>query len=226
MNSSFYLSGVLAFSMYVLLFGLLLGYFHFHAASKTVGKKDAIAIDLQVMSAPKEHPEPKKDNTPKSKPAPAKKKQDTQPKAKSSQSLQQMFSSIATKKKTTQNAEQSSYKSTYRQQEFEQREPADVNIDSIKNVTITQQQTGQVQDEAIMAFQRFVASKWDPGVGSAHSAKVDVTVHTDGRLVYRVIHYSSSGAFNREVDAFIKNVSHYKPVDERMRIELVLSTKT
>ena len=223
MNSSFYVSGLIALTLYLLSAGLVLGYFHFQSHTPAVGAQDTITIDLKTLTVPKAKEE-QESGQKKQQIAPKQPKNDSAPKAAPKRSLNELFSKVGNEPaQTAKPAPQ--YKSSYQKQRFDQRKPAAVNIDSIKNVTITQQSQGDVKDEAVMAFQRFVARLWNPDVTSAHSAKIAVTVQQSGDLVYRVIHYSNSKEFNREIDDFINSVAHYEPVEQTMRIELVLKTK-
>jgi len=228
MNSNFILSGFIAFVSYALIIFVLLAYFAIHYEKKTVGKKESFNVEVISLEPPKpivqEAKKLKQESEPleteKSVAKPVEVPQKQTPKA----TLADIFNSVNVSKTATQKPQKPAYTSAYQKQSFAAKE--DVTIDSIKDVTISSVNKGDIDDPIILELQQFFYQRWNPpqNVG-LHEAVLDVDVSKDGTIDATLKYKTQSTAFNEYVKIFVKNVRNFKPIERDLKIELRLKTE-
>jgi len=230
MNSNFIVAGLIALSVYILCIFALLIYFNLYKTTKTVGKKDS--FDISIVS--KESPQPTQQERSQiqaqqeTTPAEVQTPEQTEPTKPTSQapraSIADIFESITPSKTKETIQKPLQYKSSYQRQKIESRD--EVTIHSLKDVTISSVQGGELYDELVMEFQEFLHSRWNPpAYVGLHSSTLRVRVMRDGTLKFKIYAPSPSNSFNRYVQSYIEQVRFFKPIDRELYIELILKTK-
>jgi|GEM_PF-3436792 len=230
MNSNFIVAGLVSLSVYLLCIYALLLYFNMHKTTKTVGKKDA--FDISIVS--KKLPQPTQQEY-----SQIQAVQDTtlielhspqqlEPAKPTSliprASIAEIFESVTLSKSNQTSQKPIQYKSSYQRQRFQSRD--EVTIHSLKDVTISSVQSGEIYDELIIELQEFLHSRWNPpATVGLHSSTLRVRVMKDGTLKFKVYALSPSSSFNQYVQSYIEQVKFFKPIDRELYVELILKTK-
>lgn len=230
MNSNFFLAGSIALSIYLLSIFALLVYFNIYKTKTTVGKVDSFSISIVSKEPPQPVEQEKKQIKAVQEPTqievvpqeqtPPQNKTITAPRA----SISDIFQSV-TPSKTQQTTQQSvQYESSYQSQNIQSRD--EVTIHSLKDVTISSVQGGDVYDELVIEFQEFLYSRWNPpsNVG-LHESVLIVRVKKDGAIDFKISMPSPSDSFNRYVRQFVDQVKYFKPIERDLNIELILKTE-
>jgi len=230
MNSNFIVAGLISLSVYLLCIFALLFYFNMYKTTKTVGKKDSFDITIvsRELLQPIQQERHQIQAEQKSSSIELQSSQQTEPTKPTNlaprASIAEIFESIRPSKSNQTTQKPVQHRSSYQRQTFQSRD--EVTIHSLKDVTISSVQGGEIYDKLVIEFQEFLQSKWNPPANvGLHSSTLRVRVMRDGSLDFKVYIPSPSSSFNRYVQSYIEHVKFFKPVDRELHIELILKTK-
>ena len=230
MNSNFLLSGLISLSIYTLLFFSLVFYFHVKSDPITVGQPESISVAMVTLDDPQHREQVEAqtaavDTSEVESTPPQPEPEPSQPTSQAPRaSIADAFTAVSPSASATTADEPVRYRSSYAPQEIAARD--EVTIHSLKDVTIATVAGGDVTDELIMELQNFLYERWAPprNVGE-HTVVLNVNVLMDGTIVYNDRQYVNSRSFNRAVERYMQRVTHFRPIDRELKIELILKTQ-
>lgn len=220
-KNNFYLSGVLAFGLY-LLFILL---FALYMKSQDVKKFDAISkvtvLELDIIIEPKikEDTKPIKNKTDQidTKKSNELVKKSTSISAKKRSNLKSLFSNVKTNapkvaQKKILNVKKSTVTSRFKSKFEKQQKSKNITIskllDSVTSKSSVKVPTDSIEknDEYYSKIYDLLASKWKPMlINEGLSAKVLVIISSDGNFDYKFLSYSNDVRFDESLKNFLES---------------------
>mgnify|MGYP000332427796 CR=1 FL=1 len=219
-KSNFYLSGVLAFGLYLLFLLLVVLYLK----SQDIKKFDAISkitiLELDIVIEPKkqEDVKPVKNRTDQIDTKKSNKivKKSTSTSAKKRSDLKSLFSKVKTQapkvsKQKILNVKKSTVASRFKSKFEKQQKSKNITVskllDSVKSKSSVQipTDTKNKNDEYYSKIYELLASRWNPMlIIDGLSAKVLVVISSDGEFDYRFLRNSGDTSFDDSLRAFLE----------------------
>lgn len=237
----FYISGVISFSFYCLFFLLFILYVKGHDVKKidAFSKATVLELNFVVDNKPKEEKPVQATvmkNTEKSE---EEVKQSASKSLKtSSADVQSLFAKVSVdapaKKEVVTNTEKNVVMSKYKAEvEKQTKSESSVSklLESVKQSSskLTISDNKNESDPYYSKVYEIIASRWNPRVDVDDlSAKVLITIYSDGRFEYTFLKYSGNGAFDDDLQNFLteQTMVLYPPHDKGNKTSIEITFKS
>ena len=243
-NKAFYTSAIIAISSYLFIVILFLLYLTDHDVKKidAYSKETILELDIVITPKKKEHPKLIKSHQVKVDSKIAKKivKKSASISSKKRSDLKSLFANVKTKakvikKKIVNNIKKSTTTSRFKSK-FEKQTKVDNQLSKLlkeqtSKATI-KKNSGDIKNEKdpyISKIYEMLYQRWNPLLLlDGLSAKVVLTINSNGELKYRILQYSGDSSFDDQLVMFLEEQSTLKfpiPKKQKIDIEVIFKAK-
>jgi hypothetical protein len=240
----FYISGFISFFLYIICFLFLIFYLKTQHIKKIDPFKKTTAIELEIMvNTDETKPKQSSSKVESSivKPSDEMVKKSTSVNKKVENNVQSLFANVKTtakkvEKKEVLNVQKSTVSSRYKSKFEKQAKVENVNVSNLlssvkkSKSSMTFTNSSDQNDPYYSKVYEMIASAWNPHLILDNlSAKVLVTIFSDGRFAYRFLSQSGNDSFDRSLESFLQEQTNvlYPSHDKgsKTTIEIIFKSK-